>query len=144
MLNLLVVFMPTQIHFPNYSMPLNTCTCTLAAAVLSFGSTEQPAVKVFLPKLRKPHIPAIVLQGEARKVFIKSWNRGKRRKAQFRTNYQPILTWRKWSKNCGGSRGAQLAARCWKKPLQALPHQILTMADPFPLKPHRTLITTFI
>lgn len=46
-------------------------------------------------------------------------NGGKRRMAQFRTNYQPIKTWRKWSKTLCSSleveaEAAALAARCWK------------------------------
>lgn len=51
----------------------NWCTCAFAAGVLSLRGTEEPAVKVFLPELSKPHVPAIVLQGECSKVFIKPW-----------------------------------------------------------------------
>lgn len=65
-------------------------TCAFSAGILFLWGAQQLAVEVFLPKLGKPDIPAIVLKGECSKVFIKPWKRGKRRMAQFRTNYQPI------------------------------------------------------
>lgn len=46
-------------------------TCALAAAVLPLGGAEEPAVKVLLPELGEPDVPAVVLQGESGEVFIK-------------------------------------------------------------------------
>lgn len=48
-------------------------TCAFTAGVLPLGRTEEPAVKVFLPELCEPHVPAVVLQGESCEVFVKSW-----------------------------------------------------------------------
>ena len=56
---------------------LNSCTCAFAAGVLSLRGAEEPAVKVFFPELGEPHVPAIVLKGERRKVFIKPWEERK-------------------------------------------------------------------
>lgn len=66
----------------------NLHTCAFAAAVLSLWGTEQSAVKVFLPKLSKPHVPAVVLQSETGEVLVKSWEGGKNRMTHFLTNYQ--------------------------------------------------------
>ena len=51
----------------------NSCTCAFTAGILSLRGTQEPAVEVFLPELCKPHVPAIVLQCEPGKVFIKPW-----------------------------------------------------------------------
>lgn len=83
----------------------NLCTCAFTARILSLRGAEEPAVKVFFPKFSKPHVPAIVLEGEGSKVFIKPWEQRKEENGSVPDQLSTNSNLEEMKRSCGGACG---------------------------------------